>query len=228
VTRFDKEKARALLKEAGWTLNAATGLLEKDGKPFSFRFLTHEQTTERYLARFAEDLKSLGIQFSIDRKDLAAWKHDMDKFNFDMTWAAWSSGLYKDPEYQWSSREASREEGNNITGFCSEKVDALIEQQKGVFDIGERHAMCRRIDAMLAAEYPYIPLWNINYERLVFWNKFGMPPTVMSKFGDADSIMAYWWHDPDVADELAGAMKAGKALPPRPSEVRFDEVYGKR
>jgi microcin C transport system substrate-binding protein len=228
IARFDKDKARSLLSSAGWAVNAASGFLEKNGKPFSFRFLTHDQNTDRYLARFAEDLKSLGIQFSIDRKDRAAWQRDMDKFNYDMTWAAWSAGIYKDPEYSWSSREAVREEGNNITGFRSESVDELIEKQRGIFDVAVRHELCRKIDAILAAEYPYILLWNLNYERLAYWNKFGMPRTVLSKYGDADSLLWYWWYDPDAAEELAGAMKAGKAVPARPAEVVFDDVFGKR
>ena len=35
-TVFDVEKARALLKEAGWAVNPATGKLEKGGKAFAF------------------------------------------------------------------------------------------------------------------------------------------------------------------------------------------------
>lgn len=228
VVKFDKEKARGLLKEAGWAINAASGLLEKDGKPLAFRFLTHDQNTERYLARFAEDLKSLGIGFSIDRKDRAAWKLDMDKFNYDMTWAAWSAGIFKDPEYAWSSKEADREEGNNITGFRNEEVDRLIAEQREIFDVATRHALCRKVDGILASVCPYILLWNLNYERLAFWNKFGTPPTVLSKYGDADSLLWYWWYDADAAEELAAAVKAGRPVPPRPAEVSFDEVFKNR
>ena len=32
VEKFDVEKARQLLKQAGWKANPKTGLLEKDGK----------------------------------------------------------------------------------------------------------------------------------------------------------------------------------------------------
>jgi len=35
---------------------------------------------------------------SLVRKDGAAWTKDMEHFNYDMTWAAWSFGLFKDPE----------------------------------------------------------------------------------------------------------------------------------
>ena len=41
----------------------------------------------------------------------------MDEFNFDMTWAAWQTSVYKDPESMWHSKEAKRKASNNITGF---------------------------------------------------------------------------------------------------------------
>ena len=80
---------------------------------------------------------------------VAAWARDMDQFNYDMTWAAWSGGLFKDPESMWHSKEADRPAGSNITGFRDERVDRLIEEQKAVFDIGARNAICRQIDEIV-------------------------------------------------------------------------------
>jgi microcin C transport system substrate-binding protein len=225
---FDKEKARDLLKQAGWSVNASTGMLEKDGKPLRFRFLTRDQHTDRYVAKFTRDLKDLGVEMTIDRKDHAAWTRDMDEFNYDMTWAAWSAGVFKDPEHEWSSKEADRKSGNNITGFRSGRVDALIEAQKSLFDAAARHAICREIDGVLASEVPYVLLWNLNYARLAYWNKFGVPSTVLSKYGDESSFLWYGWHDPDAADELSAALKSGRPVPPRPAEVVFDDVFKTR
>ena len=148
-----------------------------------------------------------------------------DRFNFDMTWAAWNSGLYKDPEDMWASREATRKSGNNITGFQDPEVDALIEKQKTIFNVAERHAICRQIDALVTAKCPYVLLWNLDYVRLLYWNKFGMPPTVLSKYGDADSALWLWWYDEDSAADLEAAMNKGSFLPPRPAEVGFDETF---
>lgn len=224
---LDKEKARALLKEAGWTANPNTGFLEKDGIKFSFKFLTQSATAENFLAIYAEDLKDVGIEMSIDKKDWAAWVRDMDEFNYQMTWAAWSQGLFKDPEGMWSSQEAERKGGNNITGFKSSAVDALIEKQKTIFDIHARNAILRKIDRIVFEAYPYVLLWNINYTRLLFWNKFGMPDTVLSKYGDERSAYWYWWLDEDSKADLADAMDIGMGLPPKDSVVHFDEKFGK-
>ncbi|MGA1530010.1 MAG: extracellular solute-binding protein, partial [Kiritimatiellia bacterium] len=103
---FDKDKARELLAEAGWVANPETGLIEKDGKTFIITFLTRDPSSDKFLAIYGEDLKDVGITLKIDRKDWAAWTKDMGEFNYDMTWAAWGAGLFKDPESMWHSREA--------------------------------------------------------------------------------------------------------------------------
>jgi hypothetical protein len=136
---FDKAKARALLSEAGWRANPATGWLEKDGKPLVVRFLNRDMTSDKFLTVYREDLRDVGIQLEVERKDVAAWFRDMDAFNFEMTWAAWGSGLFKDPESAWHSKEADRPSGNNITGFRDARVDALIERQKTEFDVAKRN-----------------------------------------------------------------------------------------
>ena len=223
LTAFDKEAARSLLAKAGWRANAESGILEKDGKPFRFTFLTRSPSSEKFLAIYGEDLKDVGIEMVIDKKDWAAWAKDMDDLSYDMTWAAWGAGLFKDPESMWASKEADRKGGNNITGFKSARVDELVEKQKTIFDVGERHAICREVDVLVFNEFPYVLLWNIDYIRLLYWNKFGVPDTILSKYGTEST--AYWWYDDDAAAELTTAQQSGEALPRKPEVVRFGEVF---
>ncbi len=226
--RMNAEKAMALLKQAGWAVNPATGALEKDGRTFSFKFLTRSAASDKFLAIYAEDLKDAGIELIIDQKDWAAWARDMEEFNFQMTWAAWSASVFKDPEGMWSSKEADRKGGNNITGFKDQRVDDLIEKQKKIFDVRERHAICREIDQILYAAHPYVLLWNINYVRLLYWNKFGTPAAVLGKYSNERSAYWYWWRDFDAAADLAHAMENNLPLLPRPASVVFDEAFAPR
>jgi microcin C transport system substrate-binding protein len=221
---FDPAAARELLKAAGWTANPRTGLLERNGRPFSFRFLTNSSTSDRFLAIYREDLRSAGIEMVMDMKDWASWTKEMEEFNFDMTWAAWGAGLFKEPESMWASKEATRRGGNNITGFQDPEVDRLVDQQKTLFDVAERHAICRQIDARVAAACPYALLWNLDFVRLLYWNKFGTPSTVLSKYDGEASAYWYWWSDPDSAADLRDAINAGEFLPARPPQVDFDAV----
>ena len=225
LMEFDKQIARQLLKEAGWVVNPATGWLEKNGKRFSFRFLISQASLEKFPAIYAEDLKDVGIELIIDKKDWAAWARDMDEFNYEMTWASWGSGIFKNPEGMWFSKEADRRSGNNITGFKNDRVDQLIEAQKGIFDIAERNKLYREIDQIIYDQVPYVLLWNINYTRLLYWNKFGTPETVLSKFGDETSAYWYWWIDADSQADLQDAMQDNLPLPPKEAAIRFEDIF---
>ncbi|NLB70283.1 MAG: ABC transporter substrate-binding protein, partial [Lentisphaerae bacterium] len=102
----DPDTAARLLKEAGWEYNNASGTLEKNGRPLVLKFVSNSGTSDKFLARYKNDLAKLGIGLEIERKDWAAWARDMDEYNFDITWAAWSAGLRKDPEGMWASVHA--------------------------------------------------------------------------------------------------------------------------
>lgn len=225
LVSFDKEAARALLAEAGWQANPATGILEKDGRPFRFSFLNRDGSSDKFLVIYKEDLKDVGIEMDLVQKDWSAWMKDMDEFNFDMTWAAWGGGIWRDPESQWSSREADRPASQNITGFKDARVDELIAAQRTEFDLEKRNAILRELDSILVAEFPYVLLWNINYTRLLYWNKFGMPDTVLGKYGDERAAYSLWWYDEDAAADLADALPAERPLPRRPATVSFDDAY---
>ena len=220
---FDKDRARALLAEAGWRADSGTGILMKDGRPLRLRYLSRGGTDDKFTAIFQEDLKDVGIELVVDKKDWAAWSKDMDEYHFDMTWAAWSAGLFKNPESMWSSREADRPSGQNITGFRNPVVDALIEAQRTEFDVQVRHGLGREIDEILAREIPYVLLWFTRGTRLLWWNKFGMPEAPLGKYGDERSAFSLWWYDPDPAADLSHARKTGRVLAPRPARAVYKE-----
>lgn len=223
--RFDIARAKALLAEAGYVANPQTGILEKNGHPLRFSFLTRDGSSEKYLALCNSAFKEAGLDMRIERKDFAAWMRDMDAFNFDMTWASWEGVIFRDPEDMWLSTEADRPSSNNITGFKDPRVDALIARQKTLYSVTERNAVCRQIDAILAESVPYVLLWNIDATRLLYWDLFGMPDVVLAKFGDERSLLTYWWYDADSAAELRAARTTGDVLPRRPVFVNFDTVF---
>ncbi|MFO7938096.1 MAG: extracellular solute-binding protein [Kiritimatiellia bacterium] len=223
---FNIDKARRLLKEAGFRINPETGYLNKNGRELAFEFLMRSSSSEKFLVLLNNALKEAGIRMTLVRKDMAAWVRDMDSYNFDATWAAWGAGIHRDPEQTWLSSEADRPSGNNYTGFKNDKVDALIEKQKTNFNLQERNEICRKIDKILMDEVPYVLLWNIDATRLFYWNKFGTPKTVLSKFGDERSLISYWWFDRQSESELQYAMENKENLPARPKLIIFDETLG--
>ncbi len=225
---FDPKGAAALLAEAGFKKNPVTGVLEKDGRPFKFNFLSRNAGDDKFLVHFNAALKDLGIEMSIIRKDFANWMKDMDEFNFQMTWSSMSASVFRNPELIWRSSEADRKQSNNFAGFKSAKVDELLAKEKLLTTFEERNAVYREIDKLVTEQHPYAFLWNIGAKRLVFWNKFGMPDTVLSKYNDEEDVLAYWWYDPDKVEEFENAVKNDGFLPAGKVEVDFDKVMKKR
>lgn len=221
---YDPEKAKALLTEAGYTLNTTTGKLEKDGKPLIINMLSRDASSAPYLALYKDALQRLGIELRITQKDFASWMRDMTDYNFEITVAAWGGTLFRNPEPMWHSKHKETPSGNNLTGYSTPEIDRLIEEQRVEFSIEKRNEINRKIDELLYEGTPYILNWGATSIRLLYWNKFGTPDTVLSKFDDYDAILTYWWYDASSAEELRQAMKSGDALPPSPGEIDFDQI----
>lgn len=211
---FNIEKAKALLKEAGY----------ENG--FEFTMLSRVASEDKFFALYNHALAQCNIKMNIARKDFAGWMRDMDDFNFEMTWASWGANIFKNPETMFASSEADRKGSNNIVGFKSKEVDELIEREKTMETVAERQAAYRKIDELVASECPYAFLWQTDTTRLLYWNKFGMPEAVLGKYSDEDCIFTYWWYDEDKARELKETMENGECLPSVPETVNFDEVVG--
>ena len=81
------------------------------------------------------------------------------------------------------------------------------------------------VDQMVYKDFPYVLLWNINYTRLLYWNKFGTPKTVLSKYGNESSAYWYWWVDEDSTADLSDGMQANTPLPKKAASLYFDEAF---
>lgn len=220
--KYNIEEARKLLKEAGWEPNER-GILEKNGKPFRFTILDRDKKTEKYFTIFMEKAKDVGIDVRIESTDLAAWSARIDKYDFDLTWAAWGSGVFKDPEPQWYSKYADEEGQPNITGFKNPKVDELIRKQRTEFNVAKRNEILKEIDKIIYKEHPYVLLWHVDNVRLLYWRKFGIPKAPLGKYGDESFASDYWYYDEVQANNLREAIRTKSNLPEYPKDVRWSD-----
>ncbi len=221
---FDPAEAKRLFKEAGYEINPKTGKLERDGKPFVLKILTRSPTDRVYLAIFKETLDAMGIELVIDQIDFATWMRRTGQYDFEVTTSAFSGSIFRDPEAMWSSRYVDEPNGANLPGFKNARVDELIEQQRTEFSVAKRNEIMREIDALATAEVPNVLTWGVNSTRILYWNKFGTPNSILGKYGDEMSIPMYWWYDPDSARELKQARANDAPLPGRVYEINYDEV----
>jgi microcin C transport system substrate-binding protein len=219
---YDPEKASALLAEAGWGERNNEGILVKDGQPFTITALYYEKILERHLTIFQEDLKKAGIELKLQLMDWSAMLKLIDERNFDLTYLGWTGMLFPNPEADYHSRYADIEQTNNVTGIKDPRIDEILEAYPKMFDVNKRIEALRELDGLIYKQYPYILNWYGPFSRVLYWNRFGMPESYVTKFGGAGSdILSSWWYDKEKDRVLEEAMKKKTALPVGETEVRY-------
>jgi len=221
VTAYNPDKARKLLLDAGWTVNDR-GELEKNGQAFEITFLSAAEDF-RHLNLYIEDLKSVGILAKIEKINRSTLTKRLDGFDFEMVWTAWGASRLRDPESAWHSSTADQKASQNYTGVKDEEVDRLIEMQKVEYDMNKRIEILKQIDNRLAEIMPYLFLWQADHGRILYWNKYQTPKYVFDKFGQEESIITYWWEDPELVQTLEQAKKEKKSLAKKPFKVVYQE-----
>ncbi len=159
--KYDIEKAKLLLKEAGFEDKNGDGILEKDGVPFSITITTNQGNTTR--SSIAEILqhswKKIGVKVEIRILEWATFITEyINKRNFDVVILGWTIPMEPDPYDVWHS---SRCGGKNLNFICyqNKEVDKLIEQGRVEFDIEKRKNIYHKIAQILADDQPYTFLY---------------------------------------------------------------------
>lgn len=157
---YNPDKAIHLLAEAGWKKNRE-GILEKNGKRFSFTVLVNQGNEARLKTAqiIKEQLKKIGIEMNIKVLEWQAMLHEfIDKKRFEAVIMGWT--LSRDPDIYdiWHSSKTKEGEFNFIS-YKNEEVDRLLIQGRQTFDIEKRKKIYHRIHEILADEQPYLFLY---------------------------------------------------------------------
>jgi peptide/nickel transport system substrate-binding protein len=154
---YDPAKARALLAEAGWTDTDGDGILDKDGKPFSFRIITNQGNDQRLKAAtmVQKRLQDVGVDVSVRVIEWAAFLNDfLEKGRFETIMLGWSLSLDPDQYEIWHSSKTGPKQFNRI-GYANAEVDELLEKGRRTFDDDERKRIYDRFQEILRDDQPY-------------------------------------------------------------------------
>ena len=183
--------ARALLAEAGFTDSDGDGLLDKDGKPFSFTILTNQGNEQRILTAtvMQSQLRAVGIDVRIRTVEWAAFIREfVNKGRFDAIILGWTTPQDPDIYQVWHSSQAF-EGGLNFTYYKNAEVDRLLEEARSTPDQKTRAQLYYRMQEILDAEQPYCFLF-VPYALPVVQKRFqGVKPTLAGIMYNFEK----WW-----------------------------------
>jgi ABC-type transport system substrate-binding protein len=145
--RFDVDKARALMKEAGLTSG------------FSVTAQTLNTPDIVQVAEVvAEQLKAINIQVSVQPLEIGVFAKNNAAGNFD--WQFTSRGMRGDPSQYLSDFDpaTSTFKAWFAGGYDNKELTALIAQGLAETDTAKRHEIYRRAQQIVLTEWPLIPL----------------------------------------------------------------------
>jgi peptide/nickel transport system substrate-binding protein len=153
---FDVERARELLTEAGWKDTDGDGILDKDGKAFSFEFKTPSARTffVRLGGAIQDACKKVGIRMHVRPLEWATFIADYDKRRYDAVCLYWS---WPDPwvdNYDVYHSSEDIPDGGNAPGWHNDRADELLEQMRVEFDDEKRREMFHEFNHIFHQEQP--------------------------------------------------------------------------
>jgi peptide/nickel transport system substrate-binding protein len=178
---YAPDKAKQLLKQAGWEDTDEDGIVDKDGKQFEFTILTNMgNSLRKNTATIIQwKLKKIGIKVNIRILEWSAFINEfIDKRRFEVIILGWSIGIDPDQYDIWHSSK-TREKEFNFVSYSNPEVDALLEKGRSTFDIEKRKKAYYQIQEILADELPYIFLYVPDATPVVHSRFKGIKPTTI-------------------------------------------------
>ena len=158
---YDLEKAKSLLKAAGWDDKDGNGILERevDGQLVEFEFtLTIFGSSKEYKTIgdiFKEDLAKIGVKMNVQPTEWSLLLKKTNSKEFDAVTLAWVSGPDVDFRQIWHSEQADVPQSSNYISFKNEKADEIIEALEVEFDDKKRIELAHEFHSLLYDEQPY-------------------------------------------------------------------------
>ena len=224
---YDPEKAVQLLIEAGYKSRNSDGWLvhEETGKVLSFTIIT-QKTSAYMITPVQQMLKEYGMDMQIQFIDYNTMIKNVNARNFNVCMLAYSGLIYPNPESSLRSTLADQDDNNNVWGFKSARVDELLDEYDICFEQTRRIEIIQEIDGIFNEVHPIGFSIARNYSRLMWWDRFGYPDWMLSRYvGEYWDTLYYWWIDDEKAKTLDDAMENDKKLPIMPIDMKYWPQY---
>jgi len=162
---YDVQKARDLLRQAGWT-PGPDGTLQKNGKRLDLQitYNVSNATRRRAVVAVQAMLRTAGIASDVKPyiASLLFAPKGMGGIlangKYDLAWDGWISGIDPDNSSMFLC-SALPPDGNNFTFYCKAAMDAAQRVALTHYAIPVRKVAYEKIEQLLATDQPIIPAW---------------------------------------------------------------------
>ncbi len=174
--KLDVEKARNLLKEAGWTDSNGNGTVDKniDGElvemNLQYMITTNNPTSNNIALIFKNEARKAGVNIEITPKEANVLREDVKKREFEIFSGGLNQDPIDDPMQVWHT-SSDTPNGFNRFGFGNAETDQLIEQIRRTLDEEKRGKLFLRLQEIIYEEQPAIFMYATK-DRVAIHNRF--------------------------------------------------------
>jgi peptide/nickel transport system substrate-binding protein len=154
---FDLEKAKDLLKQAGYADRNGDGVLEDAaGQAFEFKltYFASNEDTSRMVLLLKDLYARAGLKMIPFPQEWPVMLENLDKKDFDAITLGWTSGIETDLYQNFHSSQA-KSKGDNFIGYKNSVLDGLIEQARRTVDEAKRMPLWQQAEHQLYEDQPY-------------------------------------------------------------------------
>ena len=186
--KFDVEKAKALLKEAGYEDTNGNGIVDKGGKDLELTLTvpTGDTVREKTGTIIQDNLSKIGIKVNIEAMEFkAVMQKVVGNHEFEMYLMGNTLEADPDPTPNWYSTQATDEKGVfgwNIAGFKSKEADNLMDLNRKATVLEERAKILNDFGKLLNKELPWIPLYASDIVKAYNKNLKNYTPNTFAGF----------------------------------------------
>lgn len=169
---YDVEKAKSLLAEAGWT-PGPDGVLQKDGKKFSFTIMLDKGSAVRdQLAVLAQQYwKRVGMEVAIESVERSVYGDRLRSHEFEATVTNRPSSW--DPDNQRRFYLCSA--GSNFGLYCNQQADELLKKGVAEMDPAKRKEIYNQYQKVVFDDPVFVPLYYPDEIRVMVTKLEGLP-----------------------------------------------------
>lgn len=164
---YNPEKAKALLKEAGWEDTNGDGILDKGGVKFEISLGTTagNKMREQMTQIFQQNMKDIGIKVNLEYMPASVWFADgpdgpLFGRRFDLGEFAWLTGV-EPPGYLYHCDNIPTPEnawgGQNETGYCNKEYDKWVNKALGTLSKKEQKEYWAEAQYIFTRDLPVLP-----------------------------------------------------------------------
>lgn len=167
---YNVEKAKALLRSAGFVYDEEDKVLKKDGEPFvvSLKAYAKDPSFIRICEMYREYLSEIGIKIMRGEKE-GVYYMEMNKWitevmknrNFDIAFGRWDFHPEEDIVERIFSISEIRKGGNNFVSYRNTELERLISKNKILTDPEARVKNKHEMDRIIYEDCPYTFLFPL-------------------------------------------------------------------